>query len=76
MHLLHLNLRRMAKQTDLLDKKKVLKSIKELPDRFSVDDVVDRMIILEKMERALADSAAGRTITLAEAKKRHAKWLR
>jgi hypothetical protein len=41
-----------------------------------VDDVVDRMIILEKMERALADSAAGRTLTLAEAKKRHAKWLK
>jgi hypothetical protein len=66
----------MNKHADLLDKKKVLKSIKDLPDRFSVDDVVDRMIILEKMERALADSAAGRTLTLAEAKKRHAKWLK
>ncbi len=65
----------MAKRTDLLDKKKVLKSIKSLPDRFSLDDVVDRLIILEKIERAIADSEAGRTITLAEAKKRHAKWL-
>ena len=47
-----------------------------MPDKFSVDDVVDRMIILEKIERAIADSEAGRTYTLAEAKKRHAKWLK
>ncbi|MCC6840064.1 MAG: hypothetical protein IT230_07890 [Flavobacteriales bacterium] len=66
----------MKKGGDLLDKKKVLKSIKDLPDKFSLDDVVDRMIILEKIERALADSEAGRTYTLAEAKKRHAKWLK
>ena len=66
----------MAKRTGLLDKKRVLKSIKDMPDRFSVDDVVDRIIILEKVERAIADSEAGHTITLQEAKKRHAKWRR
>ena len=66
----------MNKRIDLLDKKKVLKSIGSMPDRFSVDDVVDRMIILEKLERAIADSEAGRTFTLAEAKKRHTKWLK
>ena len=66
----------MNKRTDLLDKKKVLNSIKGMPDRFSVDDIVDRMIILEKLERAIVDSEAGRTISLAEAKKRHAKWLK
>lgn len=66
----------MNKRTGLLDKKKVLNSIKSMPDRFSVDDVVDRMIILEKLERAIADPEAGRTITMAEAKKRHAKWLK
>ncbi len=66
----------MAKRIDLLDKKKVLKSISGMPDRFSVDDIVDRMIILEKLERAVADSEAGRTFTMAEAKKRHAKWLK
>ena len=66
----------MNKRTDLLDKKKVLNSIKGMPDRFSVDDIVDRMIILEKLERAIADSEAGRTVSLAEAKKRHATWLK
>lgn len=66
----------MVKRTELLDKKKVLSSIKGMPDRFSVDDIVDRMIILESLERALADSDAGRTVSMADAKKRHAKWLK
>ena len=69
-------LRHMNKRTDLLEKKKVLDSIKSMPERFSVDDIVDRMIILEKLERAMADSDAGRTISLAAAKKRHAAWLK
>jgi predicted transcriptional regulator len=66
----------MAKRTDLLDKKKVLKSIKSLPDRFSVDDVVDRMLLLSAVEEGMADVKAGRTMTLAEAKKHFAKWLK
>ena len=41
-----------------------------MPDRFSLDEFVDRMIILEKIERGLADIEAGRTFTLEEVKKR------
>lgn len=64
----------MKRKESLLDKKKVLKSIKEMPDKFSADDVLDRIMILEKMERAIADSEAGRTISLEEMKKEVKKW--
>lgn len=66
----------MAKRTDLLDKKTVLKSIRSMPDKFSLDDVVDRMMLLSAIEEGLADVKAGRTVTLAEAKKHFAKWLK
>lgn len=66
----------MAKRTDLLDKNKVLKSIRSMPDKFSLDDVVDRMMLLSAIEEGLADVKAGRTVTLEEAKKRFAKWLK
>jgi predicted transcriptional regulator len=66
----------MNKRTDLLDKKKVLKSIRNMPDKFSVDEIVDRMMVLNAIEEGLADVKAGRTITLAEAKKHFAKWLK
>jgi predicted transcriptional regulator len=66
----------MNKRTDLLDKKKVLKSIRNMPDKFSVDEIVDRMMVLNAIEEGLTDVKAGRTITLAEAKKHFAKWLK
>jgi hypothetical protein len=66
----------MAKRTDLLDKKKVLKSIKDMPDRFSADDVMERVMLLQAIEEGMADVKAGRTVTLDEAKKRFGKWLK
>ena len=66
----------MAKQTDLLDKKKVLRSIKSMPEHFSVDEIVDRLMLLSAIEEGMADVKAGRTMTLAEAKKHFAKWLK
>jgi len=66
----------MAKQTDLLDKKTVLRSLKSLPDRFNADDAIERIIILEKIAAGMADIKAGRTLSLEEANKRMAKWLK
>ncbi|MBS1545915.1 MAG: hypothetical protein JST38_19960 [Bacteroidetes bacterium] len=66
----------MKKGEDLLDKKTVLRSLKSLPDRFNADDAIERIIILEKIAAGIADSEAGRTISLDEAKKRMAKWLK
>jgi len=66
----------MAKQTDLLDKKTVLRSLKSLPDRFNADDAIERIITLEKIAAGMADIKAGRTLSLEEANKRMAKWLK
>ena len=61
---------------ELLEKKKVLRSIKELPERFSADDVMDRVLLLEAIEEGLSDIEAGRVVSLAEAKKKHQRWLK
>ncbi len=66
----------MAKRSELLDKKKVLASIRSMPDKFSVDDIVERMMLLSAIEEGMADVKAGRTLTLDEAKKHFAKWLK
>jgi len=34
----------------MITKKKLLKSIKDLPDTFSVDEIIDRIILLQKIE--------------------------
>lgn len=53
----------------------VLRSINLMPDQFSFDELVDRLILLEKIAAGMADLEAGRTITLANAKMRFAQWL-
>jgi predicted transcriptional regulator len=66
----------MSKRVDLLDKKKVLKSIRSMPDKFSVDEIVDRVLVLNAIKEGMADVKAGRTVSLEEAKERMAQWLR
>lgn len=66
----------MKKPVKLLDKKKVLRSIKDLPDRFSADDVMERVHFLQAIEQGTAELDAGKGIPLEEAKRRHRKWLK
>ncbi len=54
----------------MLDKKKVLQTIKELPDSFSIEEVIDRIILSQKVEIGLEQSKKGETLTTSEAKTR------
>lgn len=66
----------MKKTAGLLDKKRVLRSIKDLPERCSADDVLERIHLLQAIEQGIAGSEEGKGITLADAKRRHRKWLK
>ncbi len=57
-----------------LTKKSVLKSMKDLPDDFTVDEIIDRILLLAKIERGMADAKAGRSISIDQLEKRMAKW--
>lgn len=60
----------------MLHKKQVLNSIKDLPESFSVDELFDRIILLQKIEIGLQQSDAGQTLSTQEAKKKLKKWLK
>ena len=60
----------------MLTKDKVLEAITNLPEEFSLDDLMDRLIILEKIERGLAEVAKGETVSQEEAKEKMNKWLK
>lgn len=66
----------VLKIIEMLDKKKVLKSIKELPDSFSLDELIDRVILLQKIEIGLEQSKSAHTFTNSEAKSKLKKWLK
>lgn len=54
----------------MLLKEKVLKSINDLPDEFSIDDLVERLIVLEKVEIGLKQAEEGKKVTTEEARQK------
>lgn len=60
----------------MLTKDKVLQSIKDLPNEFSLDEVVEKLILLDKIEIGLQQAKEGKVLTTEEAKKKLGKWLK
>jgi hypothetical protein len=59
----------------MLLKKEVLKSLKELPEEFSVDEAIDRLILLHKINKGREEIKQGKGLTTQQAKKKLKKWL-
>jgi len=59
----------------MLTQTKVLKAIKHLPEEFSIDELVDKMILIEKIEIGLSQSEKGEVISEDDLDKEIAKWF-
>ena len=59
----------------MLTKKEVLKSLKDLPEEFMVDDAIDRLIVLDKMKKGRQEIKERKGLTTEQAKKKLKKWL-
>ena len=57
-------------------KEKALHALKELPDDASIEDAMERLLFLAKVEKGLRQAEAGQTVPHAEVKDRMAKRLR
>ncbi len=55
-------------------KQKVMKAVKGLPDDASIEDVMERLLFLAKIERGLAQADAGQTLPHREVMEKMAKW--
>ena len=54
----------------------MLRAIQDLPADATVDDAMERLYLLEKIERGLAQAKAGQKISQEEARRRLAQWLK
>jgi hypothetical protein len=61
--------------TDGMKKKDILKAIDELPEDATIEDAMERLFILHKIERSLQQIEEGKTLTQEEAKAQLAKWM-
>ena len=60
--------------TDLISKKAVLKSIEEMPDKVSMEELFDKIIYLYKVETGLAQSGRSEGETLEIIREKAKKW--
>ncbi len=58
----------------MLTKDILMSSLSDLPEQFTLDEVMQRMYVLNKVETAKAKSKAGKTYSNTEAKKMLSKW--
>jgi predicted transcriptional regulator len=57
-------------------KQQMLKAIEELPDDAGIEEALDRLYLLYKVERGLRQADRGELLTQEEVRERMAKWLK
>jgi uncharacterized protein YheU (UPF0270 family) len=60
----------------MLTKEKVIKTISKLPDNFTLDELVDKLIFTDKVDNGLKQSLDNKVHSEEEAKTRLSKWLK
>ena len=58
----------------MLTKAQLSKIILDLPDTFSIDELIDKLIFIEKVEAGMAQSVEGKVISNEDVKKIIDKW--
>jgi len=53
---------------------KAIETIKELPQEFDLDDLIERLIFVEKVEKGLEQLDEGKTVPHEKAKELTKKW--
>ncbi len=57
-------------------KEKVIQVVQALPEDASIEDAMERLFLLAKIERGIEQAEAGELIPHEKVKERMAKWLR
>ena len=60
----------------MLTKDKVKKTIDRMPESFTVDQVLEELVILNKIEEGLKDIEDGRVFTTDQVKAEFKAWLK
>ncbi len=64
------------KNKSMLSKKTVIETVNSLPDSFSLEDVIDRLILIQKVELGLSQSMENQIVSHEEAKEKLNKWFK
>ena len=57
-----------------MQKSTIINTLNELPSKFNLDDFLERLIVIEKIDEGMEEAKAGKTISHDKVKKMVAKW--
>jgi predicted transcriptional regulator len=57
-----------------MQKSTIIHTLNELPNKFNLDDFLERLIVIEKIDEGMEEAKAGKTISHDKVKKMVAKW--
>ena len=60
----------------MITKAVLMKSIDDLPNSFAIDELIDKLLFIEKVQKGLEQSKDGTVFTKEEARKKLDKWLK
>lgn len=60
----------------MLDKTKLIETLDKFPERFTVDELIERIILMDKIERGNQQSEQGKTVSEGELDKEMQKWFK
>lgn len=60
----------------MLTKSTVKKQLEKLPEKFTLDDLVEQLIIIQKIEKGLKDSEENKVITEQDLDNETDKWFK
>ena len=60
----------------MLNKEQLIQTIKDLPESFTLDDLLDSLVVIQKVETGLEQSSSQQTLTTEQAKQKLNKWLK
>ena len=59
-----------------MDNQVAINSINEMPQDFELEELFERLLVLEKIEQGRKDVRSNRTFTHEEARQQLSKWLK
>lgn len=63
-----------SKKQAMITKDQVINSLKDMPDQFSIDELMGKLILLQKIEAGLEQSKKGEVYSTQEAKEMLKQW--
>lgn len=56
-------------------KQEIVKAVQDLPEEATIEEAIQKLYLLSKIQRGLAQADAGQTVSQEEARQRMAGWL-